>query len=207
MTTVPAFPNSSAIQPVDLPRALAPLVPTWLWRLTVVASAAGGVGLSLASYGGDVRTLPVAASLLVAVTYTGLAVTALAAPRVEATLLRGMLAVLMVVVAGVHSVLLTGDYSPGWSVLVHAVTPALVVADYVLLARGPIRLWHPIAGLVLPAAYLVAYRQSDPGFYGFLEPGSRNADLVVPGLALVTLGGALVLGWLASLRAGRPAAR
>ncbi|WP_341927736.1 hypothetical protein [Nocardioides psychrotolerans] len=199
MTSVQAFPASSAAQPVDLPRPLAPLVPTWLWRLAIGASASGGVVLSLASYGGDVRMLAVAASLLVAVTYVGLALVAVVAPRVEATLLRGMLAVLMVVVAGTHAVLLGGGLSTGWSVLVHAVTPALVVADYVLLSRGPVRSWHPLAGLVLPAAYVVAYRRADLGFYAVLEPGARHADLVVPGLAVVTLAVAFVLGWLASV--------
>lgn len=200
MTTVRAFPASSAAQPVDLPRPSASLVPAWLWRLAVAASGAGGVVLSLASYGGDVRTLAVAASLLVAVTYAGLALVAMLAPLVRATLVRGMLAVLMVVVAGTHLVLLGGDYSTLPSVLVHAVTPALVVADHVLLSRGPIRSWHPLAGLVLPAAYLVAYRQADLELYAVLEPGARHADLVVPGLLLATVAAALVLGWLASLR-------
>lgn len=207
MTTVRVFPASSAAQPVDLPRPLAPLVPAWLWRLAVAASASTGVALSLTSYGGDVRTLPVAASLLVAVTYTVLALSAVVAPRVEATLVRGMLAVLVLLGAGVHVVLLGDAPWPGASVLLLAVTPALVAVDHVLLARGPIRSWHPLAGLVLPAAYLVAYRRADPGLYPFLEPGAPHADLVVPGLLLVTLTLALVLGWLASVRAGRPTAR
>jgi len=208
MTTIPVRPvGASTIQPLDLPRPLPPLVPTWLWRLTVGASALGGVGLSLTSYGGGVRTLANAASLLVAVTYLGLAGAAVLAPRLEATALRGMLAVLMILVAGAHAVLLSGDYTPGWSVLEHAVTPALVVGDYLLLARGPFRLWHPLAGLLLPAAYLGAYRHADLELYAVLEPGARNAALVVPGLAAAVLASAAVLVWAASVRAGRDASR
>ncbi len=207
MTTVPVrAPGTPAgalpAHAFDLPRPLAPLVPVWLWRLTIAASALGGAMLALASYGGEVRTLPTAASVLVGVVYLGLTGSAVLAPRLEATALRGMLATLMVLVAGMHLVLLTGDYTPGWSVLVHAVTPALVVADYLLLARGPFRLWHPFAGLLLPTAYLLAYRHADLDYYGFLEPGVRNT-LVVPTLAATVLGGALLLAWLASVRAGR----
>lgn len=199
MTTVRVFPTSSAAQPVDLPRPLAPLVPTWLWRLAVAASAGAGGALALTSYGGDARTLPVAASLLVSAVYLVLAVLSVVAPRVGATLVRGMLAVLMVLVAGVHLVLLDGSFGTPGSVLLHAVVPALVVADYVLLARGPVRTWHPLAGLLLPAAYLVAYRDADLGFYDLLAPGAPSAGLVVPGLAVATLGVAFVLGWLASV--------
>ncbi|WP_309648043.1 hypothetical protein [Nocardioides sp.] len=199
MTTVRVFPTSSAVQPVDLPRPLAPLVPTWLWRLAVAASAGAGGALTLTSYGGDARTLPVAASLLVSAVYLVLALVAVVSPRVGATLVRGMLAVLMVLVAGVHLVLLDGSLVTGSSVLLHAVLPVLVVADYVLLARGPVRSWHPLAGLLLPAAYLVAYRETDLEFYEFLAPGAPSAELVVPGLAVVTLGVAFVLGWLASV--------
>lgn len=206
MTTLPLQPRlRRAAEPVDLARPLAPLVPAWLWRLSVAAAALGGVLLSPPAYGADWRTLPVLMGWAVGASYLALALTSLAAPRVEATVVRGMLAVAALVVAVGDGLLLQSDpggVRPGWSVLLHVVVPALVLVDYLLLARGPVRAWHALAGLALPAAYLALHRSEDLGLYPVLETSHPDAAYLLPLTTLGILTASIVLTGLASARGG-----
>ncbi|MGV0850313.1 Pr6Pr family membrane protein [Mycolicibacterium phlei] len=137
-------------------------------------------------------------------------------PRADARVgLRGAV-VLYVVLAGVvWNLLLTGHsmgYTPA-NILLHAVVPALALADWLLVGRGTgrVRWWHPPVWLVYPTAYLVVAlavlnRFGRRAPYYFLDPGSVGTAAVTANIA--ALGAAALATGYALLvvnRVGAPA--
>lgn len=159
--------------------------PVAVWRLGVAGFAAAGVVLAARQYDVWWTALSQLANLAVAVSFVGLAV---AEPR--SPWLRGALATAMSVVCLAYLPMANGNLTAPWSVLEHVVTPALVLADFVLVGgnQAQVRWWHPPTWLVPLAAYLVWYVDGDLGVYAALDPaggvvfGTRLAILVALGL-------------------------
>lgn len=157
------------------------------WRLLIVASAMTGVGLAAVRYDVWWTALSQLSSIAVAIGYAVLAayphVTGRAEP--DSPWLRGALATLMILVGGAYLVMTGSDLSTAYSIFEHLVTPALVVADFLLVGANQhaVRWWHPLTWLVPPAAYLWWYVAGDLGVYVALDPG-RPVEFAV---ATVTL--------------------
>lgn len=171
-----------------------------LWRVAIALSGACGVGLAAMRYEVWWTALSQLASLAVALTYAGLA----AYPHLAADgrrepsspWLRGAMATLMVLVSGGYLVATAGDLSQPYSVFEHAVTPTLVLADYLFVGdnQRAVRWWHPLSWLVAPALYLGWYVVGDLGVYVHLDP-SQPGDFAgrVGLLCLATLGAGFLL--------------
>ncbi|WP_460794055.1 hypothetical protein [Nocardioides pacificus] len=169
------------------------------WRLAVVTSALTGVWLAAVQYDVWWTALSQLASLAVAASYLALAAVPFVArdrhePR--SPWLRGALATSMVLVSLAYLVMTGGDLSDPYSVFEHLVTPALVVADFLLVGRNQVhvRWWHPLSWLLPPAAYLVYYVVGDLRVYVALD-ASQPATFAVRTalLGVLVLGAGLVL--------------
>ena len=138
-----------------------------LWRLLVAGSAATGVWLASLEYDVWWTALSQLANLAVAASYVVLAVREPRSPW-----LRGALTSLMLLVALAYLPMANGNLLQGWSLLEHVVTPALVLADFLLVGanQSALRWWHPFSWLVAPAAYLVWYVGADLAVYDALDP-------------------------------------
>lgn len=139
-----------------------------LWRLLVATSAATGVVLAARQYDVWWTALSQLASVAVAVSYVGLAWREPASPW-----LRGALVTLMLLVSLAFIPMQRGNLWDPYSVFEHLLTPALVVADFVLVGRNHhhVRWWHPLTWLVPPAAYLLWYVGADLRTYAALDLG------------------------------------
>lgn len=170
-------------------------VPVVLWRLLIAASATTGVLLAAIQYDVWWTALSQLASIAVAVSYVGLAWREPASPW-----LRGALASLMLLVSLAFIPMQHGNLWDPYSVFEHLLTPALVVADFLLVGRNQhrVRWWHPLTWLVPPAAYLAWYVGGDLGVYAALDLGAPSlflqritllvALVLVTGFALLELG-------------------
>lgn len=162
-------------------------VPVVLWRLLVAASAATGVVLAALAYDVWWTALSQLASMAVAVCFIGLAFQEPRSPW-----LRGSLTTTMVLV-GLAFIPMSNDnlWAP-FSVFEHMLTPALVVADFVLVGRNQhhLRWWHPLTWLAPPAAYLAWYVGADLAVYTALDVAQPAAFaqrvVVLLGLLLAT---------------------
>lgn len=219
---VPASPlgPSETVLPEVVHRAPR-LVHVGWWRLLVAASALAGAALSLRGYEVAPQGLGQVASWAVGGLYVVLAALAWLEPRWSWGLLRGGSAVLMLLVAVGYLVLEQGDGAwwwsqpwtmselgdNAWSFLVHVVTPALVVVDYVLWCSGPFRAWHPFAWLAVPAAYLSYYRWADLDLYDVLRRPGPEPTVTTAAFMAALLGGGFVVMALASSRASSSSLR
>ncbi|MEJ7833850.1 MAG: hypothetical protein WKF79_13105 [Nocardioides sp.] len=144
------------------------------WRLVVATCAATGVTLAAVQYDVWWTALSQLANLAVALSYAGLAAYSLSGrtePR--SPWLRGALATLMTLVALAYLPMQNGNITEPYSVFEHLVTPALVVADFLLVGRNQaqVRWWHPLTWLLAPLAYLGWYVASELRVYAPLDPG------------------------------------
>lgn len=163
------------------------------WRLLVATSALLGVWLAAQQYDVWWTALSQLASLAVGVGYLVLAVGGLLGTgRLRALVsawFRGAAASTMALVALAFLVMQHGNLLDPYSVFEHMLTPALVVADRLLVGtdRGVARWWHPWSWLVPPAVYLACYLAADLRVYVALDP-SRPVDFVTnAGVLLVVL--------------------
>ena len=166
------------------------------WRLVVAASGLAGVVLAALQYDVWWTALSQLASLAVAVGYLALAVRPAPGTRAD-DVVRGGLAVVMVLVALGFWSMQHGNGADPYSLLEHGLTPALVLLDVTVVGRlGALRRTDPLRWLVAPAAYLTWYVAADLGTYAALDP-ARPVELVVRAalLALLVLatGAALLL--------------
>lgn len=170
--------------PVLIPRATpeatgtAPMVGrVTLWRLAVAASAFVGVWLAALQYDVWWTALSQLASLAVGTAYLGFAVFPFlnrdGRPEPDSPWLRGALATLMLLVALAYLVMTGGDLTDPYSLFEHLLTPALVVADFVLVGQNQrrVKAWHPASWLLPPLAYLVYYVVGDLQVYVALDAG------------------------------------
>ncbi|WP_028659884.1 hypothetical protein [Nocardioides insulae] len=174
--------------------------PVVLWRLVVAGCAAAGVVLAAREYDVWWTALSQLANLTVAVAFLGLAV---AEPRTP--WLRGGLVTLMLLVGLAYLPMQNGNLTQTWSLLEHVVTPALVVADFLLVGRNhhQMRWWYPLSWLAPPAAYLAWYVGGDLGVYAALDPARPSSfTLHVAVLVGLVLGCGFAL-YREGLRRGR----
>ncbi len=162
-----------------------------IWRLLVAGSALTGVVLAAWQYDVWWTALSQLASLAVAVAYVGLA---FGEPR--SPWLRGALTSTMLLVALAFLAMHHGNLWDPYSVFEHMITPALVVADFVLVGANQIhvRWWHPPTWLLPPAAYLVWYVAGGLDVYLPLDvtrPTAFAVNATVLGALLLAAGFAL----------------
>lgn len=146
-----------------------------VWRLTIAASGLTGVVLAAIQYDVWWTALSQLASLAVFAAY---AVIAFREPR--SPWLRGALASQMVLVSLAFLAMQHGNLWDPYSVFEHLITPALVVADFLLVGHNQVnvRWWHPPTWLLPPLAYLAWYVAGDLAVYVALD-ASRPAPFVV----------------------------
>jgi hypothetical protein len=163
------------------------------WRLTIATSGAVGVTLAAVQYDVWWTALSQLASLGVVAGYLWLAAYPLLRRRPEppSPWLRGCLATQMVLVSLAYLAMPNGNLTDPYSLFEHMLTPALVVADYLLVGanQAGVRWWHPLTWVLPPLAYLVYYLGGDLRVYAALD--ATDGPAFVSRLAVL---GVLVLG-------------
>lgn len=174
-----------------------------LWRLLV--ATCGFVGFSAAvadssSFGSAIQALSQQASLLAGVVFLGLALfplfTAGRTHEPRSPWWRGMMTVTLLLVGITFQTLLSGDLASPYSLFEHALTPLVVLVDFLVIGSNQARAkwWHPLTWVLPPMAYLVYFVIADVDLYGsFLDPGSSSfaATIIVFMVAVVAAGYAL----------------
>src|SRR5699024_8969849 len=192
-----------------------------LWRLLIAAFGAIGFADALdnsAGFGDAIQALSQQASLLVAVVFLGLAVYPLftrgRAHEPRTPWWRGAMAVLLLLVGITFQTLLSGDLDTVQSLFEHALTPIVVLLDWLVVGRNQAtgKWWHPLTWTLIPTAYLVFFVIVEPDLYGsFLDPGGSS----FPGTVVAFLVAVIAAGYLlqafgklkgAASRRRRPAA-
>ncbi len=166
------------------------------WRLLVAASGLAGVILAALQYDVWWTALSQLASLGVAAGYLALAVRPAPGTRTD-DVVRGGLAVVMVLVGLGFWAMQHGNGADPYSLLEHGLTPALVLLDVVVVGRvRALRRTDPLWWLLAPAAYLTWYVAADLGTYAALDP-ARPVELAgrtsLLALLVLVAGAALVL--------------
>jgi hypothetical protein len=177
-----------------------------LWRLVVATSAFVGFGYAVATFHEPWRALSQQASLLCGAVYLGLALLGGRAERL-ATWLRGAMAVLLALVCVTYLTVIDGPLDTVASFFEHLVTPAVVLADWVLAGRTrTARWWYPLSWLAFPTAYLVYFVAADVGLYrSFLDPGAADFALTVVEFMLALVVAGYALYGIAKVRGGATA--
>lgn len=175
------------------------LLPLASWRLFVASCATLGVGYAAAALDLWWEGLGVVASVAVMVVFFTLAWVGLVRPSTSWPWLRGGLATTLLL-ATAAQLFEGGDLTPAWSLLVHIVVPALVVADYLLVGRARGRWWWPLTWALLPLAYLVYYASAGLLAYDFLDPFGAYYQFAVLGFLLAAVAIGFVLFGLAGGR-------
>lgn len=163
-----------------------------VWRLAVAGSALLGVFLAALQYDVWWTALSQLASLAVGVSYVGLAaypfLTRSHRHEPASPWLRGALATLMLLVSTAYLVMPAVDLTDPFSIVEHLVTPALVVADYLLVGdnQSAVRWWHPATWLLPPMAYVCYYVVGDLRVYVALD-ASQPGPFVLRLLILLGL--------------------
>lgn len=141
-----------------------------------MTSALFGVWLAALQYAVWWTALSQLSSLAVGVSYAALAAYPFLHPSRKdepaSPWLRGALATQMLLVSIAYLVTTPGGLSDPYSVFEHLVTPALVVADFVLVGgnQSAVRWWHPVSWLLPSAAYAGYYVLGDLRVYVALDP-------------------------------------
>lgn len=172
-----------------------------VWRLVIVVCAFTGFGAAVGQADLDsvMPGLSQQASLLTGICYLGLLcyplVTGGQRHEPRSPWLRGALAVLLILVSVTFMTLMEGDLDETWSLFEHAITPLVVLVDWLAVGRNQaaVKWWHPLTWLAFPAAYLVYFVADDVQLYGdFLDPDSDDFGLTVAGFLL----GVVVAGYV-----------
>jgi phosphatidylglycerophosphate synthase len=150
------------------------------WRLAIATSAALGVLLAAAQYDVWWTALSQLASLAVLVGYLWLAAYPFVSDRgtePPSPWLRGCLATQMVLVSLAFLAMSNGNLTDPYSLFEHVLTPALVVADFLLVGgnQAGVRWWHPLTWLLPPLAYLAYYVGADLRVYAALDAADPAA--------------------------------
>ena len=185
------WPRTDATSTDDPRPSVATLVAVTAWRLAI-----GGAALSFAAGGKDETMAPESLSYLSNVG-VGVGFLALAAypllvggrrhePR--SAWLRGALTVMMVLVAAVFIGGMGGEADGP-----HAVTPALVLVDWLFVGRSQFRTrwWEPPTWIAFLLAYLFYHRANDLGLYPDIL-GEDQIGTMVP----IMLGFSVVLAYV-----------
>jgi len=191
--TAPAPPFDSASAVVERERTRIPgLAGLTLWRLLVAGTALLGVWLAALQYDVWWTALSQLSSLAAGVSYAALAAYPFLTPsrcdEPPSPWLRGALATLMLLVSIAYLAMTGSDLTQPYSVVEHLLTPALVVADFVLVGRNQsaVRWWHPVTWLLPPMTYLCYYVLGDLRVYAALDAG-RPGPFALRVLMLVGL--------------------
>ena len=191
------------------------VIGTFAWRLLLAFCAFWGWWL----YGHDPQELiflTQSGNLLTAIVFFAVAfyglVVGLAYQREAATqLLRGAMALLLLVVASTYIGVIGGDTAEAKDAFTHVITPLLVLVDWCFVGRSQnrTRWWHPLTWLVVPSVWLVCYTATD-GFreqntwdapiYDFMDPQDSSFPGVFTGLVLATIAGGYALYGIAKLK-------
>lgn len=152
------------------------------WRLAIAVSALLGVWLAAQQYDIWWTALSQQASLGAGIGYLVLAIggaTGRSGPRraVASAWFRGATASTMALVAVAFLAMQHGNLLDPYSIFEHMVTPAVVIADRLLVGtdRFVTRWWHPWSWLLPPAAYLIGYVALDLQVYAALDPSRPTA--------------------------------
>src|SRR5918992_1446285 len=168
------------------------------WRLTIATSGAVGVTLAAVQYDVWWTALSQLASLGVVAGYLWLAAYPLVRRRPEppSPWLRGCLATQMVLVSLAYLAMPNGNLTDPYSFFEHMLTPALVVADYLLVGanQAGVRWWHPLTWLLPPLVYLGYYLGWDLRVYAALDAADGPTFLSrLAVLAVLVLGAGFCL--------------
>lgn len=185
------------------------LVATTAWRLSIATSAAVGVVLAAVQYDVWWTALSQLASLGVVAGYLWLAAYPLLRRRAgpPSPWLRGCLATQMVLVSLAFLAMPNGNLTDPYSLFEHVLTPALVLADFLLVGanQAGVRWWHPLTWLLPPLAYLVYYVGGDLQVYAALDVADGAAFLSrLAVLAVLSLGAGFCLYAVGRARADVP---
>ena len=174
-------------------------LPLASWRLFLASCAILAVGNTATAldlwWEGFGQQVVVAVALV----YFALAWVGLVWPQRSWPWLRGALATSLVLATAAH-LFEGGSLTSAWAPLVHAVVPALVVADYLAVGRSAGAWWWPLTWMLLPLAYLVYYASAGLLFYAFLDPVDSSYQLAVLGFLLADAAIGFVLFGLAGGR-------
>jgi hypothetical protein len=162
-------------------------------RLAIAASALTGVVLAARQYDVWWTALSQLASLGVGASYALMVLFPVLTGRTVpgSDWLRGALATVMLLVSLAFLAMQHGNVLDPYSVFEHLLTPALVVADVLVVRRVHEHVsspwWHPLTWAAVPLPYLAWYVAGDLHVYAALDR-SRPVDLVVcTGLLLALL--------------------
>lgn len=172
-------------RPIPYDRAVKSRLPLAAWYLLIAGLAWWGWSVNMHDVLVDMVYFSNVTILTVAVVYSALTVATLRGDRgggLIGTVARGACAMYAVIVAIIFNTLLDADLSYLSSLLEHAVVPALVVIDWLLVRRREPRLRGRVllAWMVIPMLYIPLYtfndRPGEPGvpIYGFLDPAASN---------------------------------
>ncbi|HEX5862121.1 MAG TPA: hypothetical protein VFY58_09785 [Nocardioides sp.] len=174
-------------------------LPLASWRLFLASCAILAVGNTATAldlwWEGFGQQVVVAVALV----YFALAWVGLAWPARSWPWLRGALATSLLLATAAH-LFEGGSLTSAWAPLVHAVVPALVVADYLAVGRSAGKWWWPLTWTLLPLAYLVYYASAGLLFYEFLDPVDSSYQVAVLGFLLADAAIGFVLFGLAGGR-------
>ena len=174
--------TTRAVSPVD-ERSSQPPPLLIAWRVVIAVLAWWGLIDALNGDLGQLRYFSQVTTLTVALTATAWVLTfAVTAPGWARAMAwcRGASTTYAVVTAVIYQVLLSGNLDSTSSLLEHAVVPALVVLDWVLIGPGRVRqrVWLPLTWLILPICYLAVYynvrKPSGEPLYPFLNPDATS---------------------------------
>lgn len=209
--TRPHAPPASQYPEQRSSRPSAPvLLGVILWRLLVAGFGIGGFAAAVAdssSFGSAVQALSQQASLLTGVVFLALAVfplfTSGRAHEPSSPWVRGALTVLLLLVAITFQTLLGGDLTKPDSLFEHALTPLVVLIDFLAVGSNQARVkwWYPLTWVVPPTAYLIYFVIADVDLYGsFLNPGAASFPGTVTGFLLAVVAAGYVLYGAGKLR-------
>ena len=175
------------------------LVGATCWRLLIATSGALGVVLAAIQYDVWWTALSQLASLSVVIGYLWLAAYPFLGRRVTeppSPWLRGCLATQMVLVSLAFLAMPNGNLTDPYSIFEHVLTPALVVADFLLVGanQAGVRWWHPFTWLLPPLVYLGYYLGWDLRVYAALDAADGPTFLSrLAVLAVLVLGAGFCL--------------
>src|SRR5699024_3585425 len=89
----------------------------------------------------------------------------------------GAIAVWLLLVGITFQTLLSGDLDTVQSLFEHALTPIVVLLDWLVVGRNQAtgKWWHPMTWTLIPTAYLIFFMIVEPDLYGsFLNPGGPS---------------------------------
>src|SRR5699024_8152501 len=103
---------------------------------------------------------------------------------------------------------LSGDLDTVQSLFEHALTPIVVLLDWLVVGRNQAtgKWWHPLTWTLIPTAYLIFFMIVEPDLYGsFLNPGGSSFPATVAAFLIAVIAAGYLLYALGKLKG--PASR